>query len=651
MRSMRCEEALRTLHSSCTHALTVSGPPCAWSRSTSSSNSSTSNSSSSSTSSSSTSTSNSNSKSNSNSNSSTSNSNSDSRSASNSSNSTSDTITGTTITSNGSSRSSRAAAAGAAAGGGMSKSLSSEAPTAVWEASKSAHRSFEEGLLAAPVGPLDPANSVQLSQSITAWHILTYPLQTLQSRLLCARYLSVISVPVFPEYQGSPSSPPAATAAAAPAALNTEIRSGVRLIPQRPLLLASCRFASLNVFALVGHAMRVVYDAEGVPGLFRGLVPSCLHRMCRDCIHWALLRYCYRSTVLLTRRLTRALGWVLIPLKLPSRESVLDEAQLNFNEDGELQAIGSLREVSDSEDNTQSSPSQQQQQQQGKVALVERVATELLPPILLKASPSFLLPPAFAGFGLGAELLSYPLLVLATRLSVIESRVYPLPSALHLPKALSLSRVFSFCVDVVTSQLVVGFWEMAYLTLHADGLFSFWGGVLPFLLSRFVDETVSFFFLFTSSSSRSRKAEDGEQRLQRKQTDEAAAAATTATPAAATPAAAAAAETQQQQQDKPADNPVEHKLRQLEEHTMRAWLSAILGTAAAPLAQLSVVQRCQSRVEYRPWLSILRAMPWKPLMLQFGICCVFLAMSGAVLATTQQRLAEIEAEEDGEGFL
>lgn len=40
---------------------------------------------------------------------------------------------------------------------------------------------YEGGLLGAPLGPPDPSSTVSLGQSITAWHILTYPIQTVSN--------------------------------------------------------------------------------------------------------------------------------------------------------------------------------------------------------------------------------------------------------------------------------------------------------------------------------------------------------------------------------------------------------------------------------------------------------------------------------------
>ena len=82
----------------------------------------------------------------------------------------------------------------------------------------------------------------------------------LQSRLLCARYLSLVPVPVFPDYAGDIQSNTAAAAATAAAANASKVeqRTGVSMVLRQPLLLASCHPGALNVFALLAHAMRVV---------------------------------------------------------------------------------------------------------------------------------------------------------------------------------------------------------------------------------------------------------------------------------------------------------------------------------------------------------------------------------------------------------
>lgn len=491
---------------------------------------------------------------------------------------------------------------------------------------------FEGG----PLGLPDPASAVAPSQTITAWHILTYPIQTLQSRLLCARYLSVLTVPVFPDYPGGsiPTSHAAAAANKGGAAGTVfESRRGVPLLVQQPLLLSSCHLGALNVFALLAHAMRVVYEAEGVPGLFRGLVPSCLHRLYRDCLHWALLRYCYKGTVSLSSTAGMAIGWMLRPFKRKNADqsvelvesciSSKDSSSSRMNSISDVRAIGTVREIAEADVN-EASPFTEGQLQRHEESFA---GIDLMPPILLK---------------LAAEVASYPLLVVATRLSVIESHSYPLESAVYLPRGFSLSCLFSFCVELMTSQVVVGASEMFYLTLHADGFGAFWRGAFPFLLSRSVDEVVSLVCFF-SSRSRSSRTSSGRRKGLEQQQQGTAAAATTATtePHQAGPSGE--------------ESSVDSRLLQLEDYTRRAWLSAILGTAAAPLAQLSVIQRCQSNIEglceYRPWLTLLSGMPWKPLMVQFGVCCLFLAISGAVLATSHKRLSTVEREEEEENLL
>ncbi|XP_026191717.1 uncharacterized protein LOC34621943 [Cyclospora cayetanensis] len=323
---------------------------------------------------------------------------------------------------------------------------------------------------------------------------------------------------------------PAAAAAAASAAAQTEVVDSPRGVPvvlRQPLLLASCSPSALNVFALVAHAMRVVYEAEGVSGLFRGLVPSCLHRLGRDCLHWLLLRHCYRGTVFLTRGVFATVG------ECESDEPKVGKKGSRAENQREDSPEGSCEDGKDGKDSSSSSGS-------GR---------------------------------LFAELATYPLLVVSTRLAVIESP-FPLSPPVFLPRVFSLSGFFGFAVDLLSSQMVVGTSEMLYLTLKADGAGAFWRGAVPYILSRSVDEA---------------------------------------------------------QEE---DSPVERRLQQLEEYTIRAWLSAILGTAAAPLAQLSVIQRCQSTLQglcqHKPWLKVLSGMPWK------------------ALATSHRRLSAIESEEEEE---
>ncbi|CDJ56032.1 hypothetical protein, conserved [Eimeria maxima] len=326
---------------------------------------------------------------------------------------------------------------------------------------------------------LEAANPRNIGASLTLLHIFTYPIQTLQSRILCARYLSPVVVPVFRDYPGDAaaaaaaaagSSAAAAAATAAAAAAAAENSSGVPV---------------------------VVYDAEGVVGLFRGFVPSCLHRLSRDTLHFLFLRYCYKETVFLTRFFFRIVGrsytyvrWRLLgPPKDSSSSSSNSSSSSSSSSNEEVKAIGSLYEVTEGNEEEEEFPSSlkelQQQQQQQQLVLHQHQQQQQQQLVLPLQQPSL--------------------------------------------------------ADCVAEELLP-----------------------PILLKALT----------------------------------------------------------------------------------------ILGTAAAPLAQLSVIQRCQSKAEglcrYEPWFTLLAAMPWKPLMLQFGICCFFLAISGAALASTQHRLAAIEREEEEE---
>ena len=166
-----------------------------------------------------------------------------------------------------------------------------------------------------------------------------------------------------------------------------------------------------------------------------------------------------------------------------------------------------------------------------------------------------------------AELASYPLLVVATRLAVIESGV-PLADAVYFPRRLSLSSLSSFLVELATCQVVVGASEMFYLTLHADGFGAFWRGAFPFLLSRSVDEAITTLFFFTGrrSSSSSNNNNNGWLYQQQQQQQQ-------QLPAASPPPPAAAAAVPQQQLQKEEETSVDRRMQQLEEYTMRAWFS------------------------------------------------------------------------------
>ncbi|OEH79920.1 hypothetical protein cyc_05614 [Cyclospora cayetanensis] len=523
---------------------------------------------------------------------------------------------------------------------------------------------YEGGLLGAPRGPPDPSATISLSQSITAWHVLTYPIQTVrrlivaefedggrgagrEEGILCARYLSPTIFPVFPEYSGGvahPSNKPAASAAAQTEVVDSP--RGVPVVLRQPLLLASCSPSALNVFALVAHAMRVVYEAEGVSGLFRGLVPSCLHRLGRDCLHWLLLRHCYRGTVFLTRGVFATVGCLFRPLRWKRAENQREDSPEGSCEDGK-----------DGKDSSSSSGS-------GRVQAIGNLRE------------------------LFAELATYPLLVVSTRLAVIESP-FPLSPPVFLPRVFSLSGFFGFAVDLLSSQMVVGTSEMLYLTLKADGAGAFWRGAVPYILSRSVDEAVTTLFFFThrrDTGGSKRSLSDGGRRGKGSSEGGAAGKETSflqqeqlqlkETEAIALSAAQPPAEQEE-------DSPVERRLQQLEEYTIRAWLSGKRNPSVRvfclPLLERFSVLRLFRVVNLRESRLLscdasLRAgtvstqalaqgslrnaleastvkcdvFDLQPLMVQLGVCCLFLALSGAALATSHRRLSAIESEEEEE---
>ena len=203
---------------------------------------------------------------------------------------------------------------------------------------------------------------------------------------------------------------------------------------------------------------------------------------------------------------------------------------------------------------------------------------------------------------LSSEILAYPLLLVATRLSVLE---LPLGSddIVYLPGALSLSSLFNFFIRLCCSPAAAGAAELFILTLHADGWLALWRGVIPFCISSSVDDIATALFFFISkkqsssstsskrSSSSSSSSSNRSNSSSNTHPDTLAAAAaveeaalleapvTAAATAAADASALAAAATQQQQQqqqqqqDKGDDAAVGKRLQQLEECTMRAWLS------------------------------------------------------------------------------
>ncbi|PHJ24249.1 transmembrane protein [Cystoisospora suis] len=145
-----------------------------------------------------------------------------------------------------------------------------------------------------------------LRVSLTGLFFLTYPLHTIQSRTLCVPYLAPVPCLSFPPLRteayllpGSSSSSPSTSSSL------TERQQDpyVRKVTPRPLLAqcAAAAFGSINIFKFTAAAIKVVYAHEGLPGLFRGIIPATLHILARDFVGFFLLRYCLRPTATVCR--------------------------------------------------------------------------------------------------------------------------------------------------------------------------------------------------------------------------------------------------------------------------------------------------------------------------------------------------------------